>query len=83
MNRDVARELVSIMEASFLKLQAGAVQLWLWVSQAFLVPGEYVLGLLVARAPALLDFTLPASRYRTWIEPDSALAKRGFVALHV
>lgn len=56
MNRDVARELVSIMEASFLKLQAGAVQLWLWVSQAFLVPGEYVLGLLVGRAPALLDF---------------------------
>lgn len=56
MNRDVPRELVSILEALFLEIQSGAGQLWLRVSHAFLIPGEYVLGLLVARAPALVDF---------------------------
>jgi hypothetical protein len=56
MNRDVLRDLVSILEAGFLRIQSGVSQLWLWVSHAFLIPGEYVLALLVARAPALVEF---------------------------
>lgn len=56
MNTDVLTELVSLLEAGFLEIQSGLNWLWLGISHGFLVPGEYVLALLVARAPALVDF---------------------------
>ena len=56
MNRDVLSELVSILETGSLEIQSGVSQLWLWVSHTFLIPGEYVLALLVVRAPAVVDF---------------------------
>jgi hypothetical protein len=59
MNRDVLRDLVSILEAGILEFQSSVSQLWLWIAHTFLIPGEYVLALLVARAPVLVDFLEP------------------------
>jgi hypothetical protein len=55
MDRDVLNDLISFLDTAFVEMMSGLSQLWLWLSQAFLVPGDYILGLLVTRAPWLVD----------------------------
>jgi hypothetical protein len=53
---DVLRGVVSFMEAKVVEIEAGAGYLWLWLQQAFLVPGHYILELLVTRAPEFAGY---------------------------
>jgi hypothetical protein len=55
MDRDVLNEVISFLEAAFLEMKSALSQLWIWVSHAFLVPGDYILALLTARASGLVD----------------------------
>jgi len=56
MDRDVLNDWISFMDTAFVEMMSGLSQLWLSLSQAFLVPGDYILGLLITRAPWLLDY---------------------------
>ena len=53
---DVLRGVVSFLEAKVVEIESGVGYLWLWLQQAFLVPGNYVLELLVTRAPELAGY---------------------------
>jgi hypothetical protein len=50
---DVLRGLVSLLESGVVEIQSGVDQFWLWLQQAFLIPGSYILERLVTRAPEL------------------------------
>jgi hypothetical protein len=56
MDLDVLNDLISFLETALLDMKSALSQLWLWLSQAFLIPGDYILGLLVTRASWLVDY---------------------------
>lgn len=56
MDRDVLNDVISFLDTACAEMMSGLSQLWLSLSQAFLLPGDYIFGLLATRAPWLSDY---------------------------